>query len=121
MQPRQQQLFLILMSDGMRLAREGRINLLERMGSSRQELQDLMQRLIAEGSLRDEDPELLVMQFFGPLLFWRQLHAVGATSAAVRDRRAFVRGHINHFLNGAAAHPEAVPVGARRTAGPAFS
>ena len=31
-QPRQQQLFRILMSDGMRLARDGRINLLERMG-----------------------------------------------------------------------------------------
>ena len=121
MQPRQQQLFLILMSDGMRLAREGRINLLERMGSSRQELQDLMRRLIAAGSLRDEDPELLVMQFLGPLLFWRQLHAVGATSAAVCDRRAFVRAHINHFLNGAAAHPGAVPVGARRTIGPAIS
>jgi|SRR5580765_303090 AcrR family transcriptional regulator len=121
MQPRQQQLFLILMSDGMRLAREGRINLLERMGSSRQELQDLMRRLMAAGCLRDEDPELLVMQFLGPLLFWRQLHAVGATSAAVLDRRAFVRAHINHFLNGAAAHPEAVPVGARRTVEPAIS
>ena len=37
-----------------------------------------MQRLIDEGCLRDVDPELLVMQFVGPLLFWRQLHAIGA-------------------------------------------
>ena len=31
--PRQQRLFRVLMSDGMRLAREGRINLIERMTS----------------------------------------------------------------------------------------
>ena len=76
--PRQQQLFRILMSDGMRLARDGRINLLERMGSSRPRLQKVMRGLIAQGCLRDADPELLVMQFIGPLLFWRQLHAIGA-------------------------------------------
>jgi hypothetical protein len=50
------------------------------------------------------------MQFFGPLLFWRQLHAVGATTTMVRHRRAFVRGHVDQFLNGAAARPAAVPV-----------
>ena len=48
------------------------------MGSSRAALDECMQRLIDEGSLRDADPELLVMQFIGPLLFWRQLHAIGA-------------------------------------------
>jgi len=111
-QPRQEQLFRILMSDGMRLAREGRINLLERMGSSRQDLLALMRRLTADGVLRDEDPELLMMQFLGPLLFWRQLHALGAASALVRDRRAFARSHVNHFLNGAAVQP-VVPVRAR--------
>ena len=113
-QPRQQQLFRILMSDGMRLARDGRINLLERLGSSRQDLLHLMRRLIADGSLRDEDPDLLVTQFLGPLLFWRQLHAIGAASAVPRDRRAFVRSHVDHFLHGAAAQPT-VSVSARRT------
>ncbi len=119
-QPRQQQLFRILMSDGMRLARDGRINLFERMGSSRQDLLDLMRRLIADGFLRGEDPELLVTQFLGPLVLWRQLHAMGAASAVACDRRAFVRSHINHFLHGAAAEPP-VPVGARRTTGAAIS
>ena len=113
-QPRQQQLFRILMSDGMRLAREGRINLLERMGSSRQGLQALMRRLIDEGALRDEDPELLVMQFLGPLLFWRQLLAVGVNSALIRNRRAFARAHVEQFLNGA-ARPAGVGVRAGRT------
>jgi AcrR family transcriptional regulator len=120
-QPRQEQLFRILMSDGMRLAREGRINLLERMGSSRQEMQEIMRRLMAAGFLREADPELLVMQFFGPLHVWRQLHAVGANSAIVRDRRAFVRAHIDHFLHGAAVRTDAVAVRARRTTEPAIS
>ncbi len=107
--PRQQQLFRILMSDGMRLAREGRINLLERMGSSRPHLEEIMRRLIDAGFLRDVDPEMLVMQFIGPLLFWRQLHAIGAKTAVIRNRRAFARAHVDQFLNGAAAEPSVVP------------
>jgi len=113
-QPRQQQLFRILMSDGMRLAREGRINLIERMGSGRPSLNEVMQHLVRTGCLRDEDPELLVMQFFGPLLFWRQLHAAGATTAIIRNRRAFARAHVDQFLNGAAVHRLAVPTRERR-------
>jgi AcrR family transcriptional regulator len=112
--PRQQQLFRILMSDGMRLAREGRINLLERMGSSRPPLEAIMRRLITAGSLRDVDPELLVMQFIGPLLFWRQLHAIGARSGAIRHRRMFARAHVDHFLCGAGARPSVVSARARR-------
>ncbi len=113
-QPRQQQLFCILMSDGMRLARDGRINLLERMGGSRPMIEQLMRRLIAAGHLREADPELLVMQFIGPLLFWRQLHAVGARTAAIRNRRAFARAHVDQFLNGAAVVRPADSSRARR-------
>jgi AcrR family transcriptional regulator len=113
-QPRQQQLFRILMSDGMRLAREGRINLLERMGGSRPRLEDLMQRLIAAGHLRAGDPDLLVMQFIGPLLFWRQLHAIGVRNGAIGKRRAFARAHVDHFLNGASAPASAASSRARR-------
>lgn len=105
--PRQQQLFRILMSDGMRLARAGRINLLERMGGSRPRLEAFMQRLIDAGCLNEVEPELLVLQFVGPLLFWRQLHAIGARTGAIRQRRAFARSHVEHFFNGAAARPSA--------------
>ena len=93
--PRQQQLFRILMSDGMRLAREGRINLLERMGSSRPRFEEFMHRLIEAGSLRDGDPELLVMQFIGPLLFWRQLHAIGAQHRRTSATAARLRAHMS--------------------------
>ena len=112
--PRQQQLFRILMSDGLRLARDGRINLLERMQSSRPRLEEVMQRLVDAGILRALDPELLVMQFLGPLLFWRQLHAIGARRAVIRNRRAFARAHVDQFLNGAAAEPDAMLARVRR-------
>ena len=54
--PREQQLFRILMSDGIRLAKVGRINLYERMGNGRERLHDIMRRLIREGWLRDGRP-----------------------------------------------------------------
>ena len=114
-QPRQQQLFRILMSDGMRLARDGRINLLERMGSNRPRFAALMQRLIDQGALRNVDAELLVMQFIGPLLFWRQLHAIGDTRPVIRNRHAFARAHVDQFLNGAAAEPSVVASRVRKT------
>jgi AcrR family transcriptional regulator len=115
--PQQQQLFRILMSDGMRLAREGRINLLDKMSSARPRLKGIMQRLIDDGFLREADPELLVIQFMGPLNYWRQLHAVGVKTPQTRNRRAFARAHVDQFLNGAAAEPS-VPshVGRARTA-----
>jgi AcrR family transcriptional regulator len=103
--PRQQQLFRILMSDGLRLAREGRINLLERMGSARPGFEQVMKRLIDGGDLRNADPEILVMQFIGPLIFWRHLHAIGANTKAIRNRHAFARAHVDQFLNGAAVAP----------------
>lgn len=110
-QPRQQQLFRIVMSDGVRLARDGRINLIDRMGSNWPRLVGFMRHLVGEGHLRDVDPEMLVMQFAGPLLLWRQFHAIGDPRAIVRNRRAFARGHVDQFLAGAAAAPR--PVGAR--------
>lgn len=99
--PRQQQLFRILMSDGLRLAREGRINLLDRLGGNRPRLEAFMRRLIEEGWLRPADAEILAMQFAGPLLIWRHLHALGARTHTIRNRAAFVREHVDHFLQGA--------------------
>ena len=101
--PRQQKLFRMLMSDGMRLAKEGRINLLERMTAGQARLHRLMQRLVREGWLRDADPELLAMAFMGPLLLWRQLHAIHPRLPVITNRKAFARSHIEQFLRGAAA------------------
>lgn len=103
--PRQQRLFRVLMSDGMRLAKEGRINLIERMTLGAAPFHDLMHRLVADGGLAPRDPELLIIEFMGPLLLWRHWHAVRPNGALITNRKAFVRNHVNHFMRGAAAPP----------------
>ena len=100
---RQQRLFRILMSDGLRLATEGRINLFERMSSGQIHLHHLMRRLVRDGWLRAADPQLLAMEFMGPLFLWRQLYAIKSQLPAVRNRRVFAERHVNQFMLGAAA------------------
>lgn len=112
-QPRQERLFRILMADGIRLAREGRINLHERLGNGYPRMVALMSRLVTTGRLRSADPELLVTQFLGPLLFWRQLHATGSKTALIRNRHAFAKAHVDQFLLGAGA-PASADSRARR-------
>lgn len=109
--PREQRLFRLLMSDGIRLARSGRFNLHERFGSSRERTQVLMRRLIAAGWLRKADPHLLMITFAGPLLLWRQLHAAGSDLPMIRNPRAFARQHVEQFLLGAGtpASPRSTP------------
>jgi len=115
--PRHEKLFRILMSDGIRLARTGRINLFERMGDGRERLEALMRRLIREGWLRQQDPQVLTFAFTSPLLMWRQLHAIKADLPMTRNPRKFVRQHIDQFLLGAAAStPASRPARPRRSA-----
>lgn len=101
--PRHEKLFRILMSDGLRLARTGRINLFERMGDGRERLNAVLRRLIREGWLREADPQLLAFAFTGPLLIWRQLHAINVDLPLTRNARKFARLHVEQFLLGAAA------------------
>lgn len=116
--PRQQQLFRILMSDGVRLARAGRLNLVDRMGTGRARLQDVMRRLIRAGLIRRTDPEMLAIAFAAPLVMWRQLHAIGADLRCVRQPRRFARQHVEQFLRGAAAEPTRPPARARASGRP---
>ncbi len=101
--PRQQQFFRILMSDGIRLARVGRINLYERLGTGQDRLQDVMRRLIRDGWLRSADPQVLAIAFTSPLMFWRHLHAIQADLPMITNPRAFARQHVEQFLRGASA------------------
>jgi AcrR family transcriptional regulator len=100
-EPREQKLFRILMSDGIRLAKIGRINLPERMGHRRQRLNDLIRRLIKDGWLRRGDVNVLGLAFVSPLVVWRQMHAIDADSPLIRNPRAFARQHVEQFLLGA--------------------
>jgi AcrR family transcriptional regulator len=114
--PHEQMLFRLLMSDGIRLARSGRFNLHERLGSGPERMQELMLRLIREGWLRG-DPKLLWMSFVGPLLLLRHIHAAGADPDVLNDPQAFARQHVAQFLSGAGVQPSsrAAVVRATRT------
>jgi AcrR family transcriptional regulator len=101
--PQQERLFRILLTDGIRLAREGRINLFDRMSGGRLRLEALMRRLAREGVLRAGDPQFLAVTFMGPLLMWRHLNAIGAPMPMVKRRHAFARAHVDQFLAGASA------------------
>ena len=102
-EPREQKLFRILLSDGIRLARSGRINFYERMGPSRDWLHGLLRRLIREGRLREGDVSVMAIAFMSPLMTWRQLHAIKADLPMVKHPRVFARQHVDQFLQGAAA------------------
>ena len=95
------------MSDGMRLARDGRLNFYERMSSGRERLHDVLRRMIRRGELRKADVNLLGIALLSPLMMWRQLHAIDAELPADRDRREFARQLVEQFLHGAAARPAA--------------
>src|ERR1700722_12151714 len=115
--PHQQQLFRILMSDGIRLARDSRINLFERMSGGQARLHELMRQLVQNRWLRAADPQLLAMEFMGPLLLWRQLHAIGSNLPLIRNPQAFARSHVAQFLQGAAVQTGDRVVGGRGHAG----
>jgi AcrR family transcriptional regulator len=100
-EPRRRYLFQLMMSDGMRLARQGGLDLIGRMTSGAEPLKGLLQRLMSDGSLRPGNPDVLAMAFMGPLLVWRQLHAIDPRTPVVANRAQFVRDHVDHFLRGA--------------------
>ena len=105
-QPRQQQLFRILMSDGIRLAKVGRLNLLERMGNDgRGPIHEMLRRLITDGFIRDGDLTMRVVAFISPLILWRHVLAINIDLPMVQDRQAFARQHVDQFLRGAGAEP----------------
>ena len=102
-EPRQQRLYRVLMSDGLRLAKDGRTDLVDKLTSGITPLHDLMRQLIADGTLQAANPEILAAEFMGPLLLWRQRHAIAPDCRLIVNRAEFIRGHVNHFLQGARA------------------
>ncbi len=119
---RQQQLFRIMMSDGIRLARDGRINLFEQLGDRRERMEVIMRRLVREGWLRAADPQMLAMSFAAPLFMFRHLDAIGADLPLIRRPADFARQHVEQFLRGASAaiaRPKAAPRAAAKRTRPA--
>jgi AcrR family transcriptional regulator len=113
--PRQQQLFRILMSDGIRLAKNGRLNLLERMGNDGGgPVHDVLRRLIREGLVRDGDLTTLVIAFVSPLILWRHVRAINGDAPMVQNPEQFAREHVDQFLRGAGLHAAGAAAVSRR-------
>lgn len=115
-EPREQKMFRILMSDGVRMAKLGRFNLYERMASGRNGIAVILGRLVREGWLRRADPNFLRVAFVSPLITWRQLHAIDADLPMIRNPRLYARQHVEQFLQGAGAATARRPAAARARA-----
>ncbi len=100
---REQKRFRIMLSDGMRLAGQGRINYFERMGAQRQPLIDLMAKCLEIGLFRAGDPELLASVCFAPVMLWRQLLILNPSHRFVAHPRLHAQQLVDQFLRGAAA------------------
>ncbi len=103
---RERKRFRIFLSDGSRLALEGKINLWERMLVARQPIIDLMAVLMDRGLLRPGDAEMVALSFIAPLMMWRQLLSISPNHVWVEKPREFARHCVDQFLRGAAATPE---------------
>ena len=103
---RERKRFRIFLSDGPRLALDGKLNLFERMLGARKPMIDLMAHLMDRGLLRRGDPELTALGFIAPLLMWRQLTGISPNHLWVERPRDFARHCVDQFLQGAAARPE---------------
>ena len=61
----------------------------------------LFRQLIAAGKIRDVDPELLTLQFIGPLFFTGMLMTAGHDPSLTPERmREFVFQHLETFIRG---------------------
>lgn len=78
------------MSNGLRLATEGRINLFETSGRAQTMAERLMERLIADGWLCPA-PLLLALEFMASFIVWQQsqaLHPAAQGSSWIYERSA---------------------------------
>jgi AcrR family transcriptional regulator len=112
-EPGEQKMFRILMSDGVRMAKLGRFNLYERMASSRNSIAVILGRLMSEGWLRRADTHFLGIAFVSPLITWRQLHAIDADLPMIKNPRQYARQHVEQFLQGAEATTARRPAAGR--------
>lgn len=98
---RDRKLFRILLSDGVRLHAEGRLDFIERVGLPR--LVALMGRLADDGWLAPANAPQRALQFVAPLLVRNVVDAARPSPLRDDDARAFARAHVEQFLHGAAA------------------
>lgn len=111
---KEQKRFRVLLTDGVRLAQEGKVNYFERTASLREPLLRVFASLEERGLLRRQDPMLTGMLFMAPILMWRQMLVVAPNSPVVEQYRHYARTCVDHFLRGAEARLPAQAAAADR-------
>jgi len=102
---RERKRFRVMMNDGLRLALEGRVRFMDKVGgAAREQMLQLMRRLVENGRLVG-DPELLGVSFMAPVMMWRQLQELNPSHRFFADYRAFAKGHVRQFLAGGLPRP----------------
>jgi AcrR family transcriptional regulator len=97
--PRIRKLFRVLMSDGLRLHAEKRVNIL-RYFDGRQ-FTKLIERMISQKLLRAVPPELLAVEFVAPFHMLMMLRMLQPSHPLTKNPKAFIRAHVDQFLKGA--------------------
>ena len=100
---RQQHLFRILMSDGLRLARAGRLTSWTGWAAATSSCERRCRASSTAAGSATPNPDVLALNFSGPLLVWRHMLALHPDAPLVRDPDAFARLHVEQFLHGAVA------------------
>lgn len=111
--------FRIMLTDGIRLASEGRINYWEKLGAQRQALAHTIGSLQASGLIRAGDVEMLVIAFISPIMLLRQMAILSPDHPFISNYREFARGHAEQFVRGAVAVETGLAVEAERDLHPA--
>ena len=94
--------FRILLSDGTRLAAEGRIDYFSRTLAMREPVITLFASLLERGLLVGSNPAVVTMQFVAPMMAWRVVMSVAPEAGELIDREAYIREHVRRFLHGCA-------------------
>lgn len=100
--PLERKLIRLLMSEGPRLAAEGRVAFEEMRRASVEPAVRGLQALEADGTRLGMDAELLVLSFVAPLLLWKMAHAMG-DKACDRAEGERLLGHQVRLLSCAVA------------------
>ncbi|MEW5849562.1 MAG: TetR/AcrR family transcriptional regulator [Myxococcota bacterium] len=111
-QPRQKRLWRVIMSDGYRLAAEGKIPVDALGNAQRRLLAEGLKVLMDRGVIRQADPELAAMELVGPLFMYRQLTTIWGVAhlTAPIDRERFVDNHVDTLVRAFSPVPTPVVV-----------
>lgn len=103
---KQRKFFRVILSDGVRMAAQGKLDVERVTGMPRQQMMSFVRQLWDRGAIRSTTFEMAVVEFMAPMLAWRMLLAAVPSHPLVTDYKGYARQHVDHYLRAVA--PEAL-------------